>query len=69
VQSGLTSFLSTDLRYPFLNFRVRIGQQGIRIKGIKLNPFLAVLCWIAGILVNKRLDKQSLTVFESLSIL
>jgi len=37
--------------YPFLNFRVGVGQRGFRIKGVKCierNPFLAVLCRISG---------------------
>jgi len=34
-----------DMTYPFLNFRVGVGQQGFRIKGMKCvgrNMFLAI---------------------------
>jgi len=57
---------STDLTYPFLNFRVGAGQRGIRIKGVKCivrNPFLAVLFRIAGIPVVRSWEKRGLTVF------
>jgi len=62
-QSGLADFLSIDLTYPFLNFRVGVRQQGFRINGVKCigrNPFVAVLCQIVGILVNRSSDKRSL---------
>jgi len=29
------SIFSIDMTYPFLNFRVGVGQQGFRIKGVK----------------------------------
>jgi len=50
--SSSLAFFSVDLTYPFLNFRVGVGQRGFRIKGgkcIERNPFLPVLCLIAGI--------------------
>jgi len=49
-------FFSVDLTYPYLNFRVGVGQRGFRIRGVKCigrNPLLAVLCRIAAIPVNR----------------
>ena len=54
-------FFSIDLKYPFLNCRVGVGQRGFRVKGLKCigrNPFLAVLCRVAEIPVNRRSDKR-----------
>jgi len=60
------SVFSIGLTYPFLNFRVGVGQQNFRIKGVKCigrNPLLAVFCRIAGIPVFRSSDKRGLTVY------
>jgi len=59
-QSSLVYF-SIDMAYPFLNFRVSVGQQGFQIKGMsemrweKSVP--SNLCRIAGIPVDWSSDK------------
>jgi len=53
------------LIYPLLNFRVEVGQRSFRIQGAKdigRSLFLAAVCRIAGILVNRSWDKRGLTV-------
>jgi len=58
-------FFSIELTYPVLNLHVGVGQRGVWIKGVKCmgrNPFLAVLCRIVRIPVNRSSDKRGLTI-------